>query len=114
MSFAAELMLGSSTYTIRRLQWSIRQEKDQLGRPNAIAHGGQLQIELDSVRDELLVNWMFHPRKTLDGVIRILRADTRAALKTIEFNKAFCVLLKGSFDANSTAKSMTKSLLISA
>ena len=114
MSFAAELLLPNTTYPIRRLQWSVQQEKDQLGRPNAVVQGGKLLVELDSVRDELLVSWMFHPRKTLDGSIRILRADTRAALKTIEFKRAYCVVLKGSFDANATAKSMTRSLLISA
>lgn len=114
MSFSADFILLGISYPIRRLQWSITQNRDQLGRPNAVAYGGQLQVEIDSTRDEVLVNWMFSPRKKLDGQIRLRHADSRATLKTIEFKNAFCVLLKGSFDANSNELSMTKSLLISA
>jgi len=102
------------TYVIRRLQWSIHQEKDHLGRPNAIAHIGQIQLEVHSMPDELLTSWMFEPRKTLDGTIQIMKADTKVTLKTIEFTNAFCVLLKGSFNPGGSNTSLTRSLLISA
>jgi len=115
MAFIAGLKLAGddNTYNIRRLQWSIRQQKDQLGRPNAVVHGGQIQVELASMPDEL-VEWMFQPRKLLDGTIQILRDDTKETLKTITFTNAFCVLLKGSFVPNGPVTSLTRSLLISA
>ena len=38
----------------------------------------------------------------------------QATLKTVKFTNAFCVLLKGSFDATGKERSMTKTILISA
>ncbi len=116
MAFTAGLKLASAdkTYIIRRLQWSVHQQKDQLGRPNAVAHGGQIQVEVASLPDERLVDWMFQPRKLLSGTIQIMRGDTKQKLKTITFTNAYCVLLKGSFAPNGPNTSLTRSLLISA
>lgn len=114
MSFSAELLISKIAYPVRRLQWTISQDTDQLGRPNAVSRGGQLQVELDSVRAEELIDWMLSPRKKLDGRIYLSDTHSRAILKTIEFYNAFCVLLRGSFDASANARSMTKTLLISA
>jgi hypothetical protein len=114
MSFSAELVIPGRAYTVRRLQWSIHQERDHLGRPNAVARGGQIQVEIDSIRDELLVHWMFNPEKKLAGSVRLFEDDSRATLKTVEFANAFCVLLKGSFDGTGNGRSMSQTILISA
>ena len=96
MSFEADLVIADgATYSVRRFSWGLHQPTDVVGRAGAQVQGGQLEIELDSVPDELLHHWALDDTKQLSGQLLVYADDQRGAVrKTIRFTDAYCVGLR--------------------
>jgi hypothetical protein len=117
MSFSAKLSIdGSATdYVVRRFNWALRQQTDLVGRPDARVQGGQLQVEVDSVPDELVHHWALDDTKKLSGQIVVASADDASvARKIILFSNAYCIGLSKQFDGSASTQSMTMTLTLSA
>ncbi|RZK11956.1 MAG: hypothetical protein EOO56_28545 [Hymenobacter sp.] len=117
MSFSAKLIVdgGDMDYVVRRFSWGLRQQTDLVGRPDARVQGGQLQVEIDSVPDELLHHWALDDTKKLSGKLIVATADDgSAARKTITFTDAYCVGLNKLFDGSASTQPMTMTLTLSA
>ena len=116
MSFSAKLFIdGAATHTVRRFSWSLRQQTDLVGRPDARVQGGQLQIEVDSLPDEVVHHWALDDTKKLSGRILVeADDDASAARKTIIFSDAYCIGLSKQFDGSASTQSMTMTLTLSA
>lgn len=114
MSFKAQLLVEEQTYEVNRFSWSIGQNTDALGRPDARVQGGQLHVELDSQPDDLLHHWALDNTKKLEGKLLVFESDILSVRKTVEFRDAFCVGLHKSFDGSGSSRSMTMSLTLSA
>lgn len=114
MSFKAQLLIEEQSYDVNRFSWSIGQNTDVLGRPEARVHGGQLYVELDSQPADLLHHWALDDTKKLEGKLLVFEADRMSVRKTVAFHDAFCVGLHKSFDGSGSAKGMTMSLTLSA
>lgn len=116
MSFEADLIIaGEATYSVRRFSWGLRQPTDTVGRAGALVQGGQLEVELDSVPDELLHHWALDDTKKLSGQLLVYAGDQRGAIrKTINFTDAYCVGLRKQFDGSASKVGMTMTLSLSA
>jgi hypothetical protein len=117
MSFSAAFLVDGSdtTYVVRRFSWSLRQQTDVVGRPDARVQGGQLQVELDSVPDETLHHWALDDTKKMSGRLVVAAADNASVpRKTITFTDAYCVGLSKLFDGSASAQGMTMTLTLSA
>lgn len=115
MSFSAKLFIDGGDYVVRRFTWSLRQQTDLMGRPDARVQGGQLSVEVDSVPDEVVHEWALSDAKQLSGKIVVAAADNAsAARKTIVFTEAYCIGLSKQFDGSASAQSMTMTLTLSA
>jgi hypothetical protein len=116
MSFNAKLFIdGAAPHTVRRFSWSLRQQTDLVGRPDARVQGGQLLIEVDSQPDEVLHHWALDDTKKLSGRL-LVEADDDASVarKTIVFSDAYCIGLSKQFDGSGSTQSMTMTLTLSA
>jgi hypothetical protein len=116
MSFSAKLFIdGGAKHTVRRFSWSLRQQTDLVGRPDARVQGGQLIVEVDSIPDELVHHWALDDTKKMSGKI-IVESDDNAstARKTIIFTDAYCIGLAKQFDGSASTQSMTMTLTLSA
>jgi len=117
MSFSATFMVdgNDTTYVVRRFSWSLRQQTDVVGRPDARVQGGQLLVELDSVPDEVLHHWALDDTKRLSGKLVVASADDASvARKTISFTDAYCIGLSKLFDGSASTQPMTMTLTLSA
>jgi hypothetical protein len=117
MSFSAKLFIdGSGTdYVVRRFSWSLRQQTDVVGRPDARVQGGQLVVEIDSVPDELVHHWALDDTKKMSGRLVVAAADDASvARKTIVFTDAYCIGLSKLFDGSASTQPMTMTLTLSA
>ena len=116
MSFSAKLFIdGAATHTVRRFSWSLRQQTDLVGRPDARVQGGQLLVEVDSLPDEVVHHWALDDTKKLSGRILVeADDDASAARKTIIFSDAYCIGLTKQFDGSASTQSMTMTLTLSA
>jgi hypothetical protein len=117
MSFSAKLFVdGSGTdYVVRSFSWSLRQQTDLVGRPDARVQGGQLVVEIDSVPDELVHHWALDDTKKLSGRLVVASADDASvARKTISFTDAYCIGLSKLFDGSASTQPMTMTLTLSA
>ncbi len=116
MSFEADLIIADeATYSVRRFSWGLRQPTDAVGRAGALVQGGQLEIEIDSVPDELLHHWALDDTKKLSGQLLVYADDQRGAVrKTIRFTDAYCVGLRKNFDGSASNVGMTMTLSLSA
>ena len=100
---------------MRRFSWGLRQQTDLVGRPDARVQGGQLQVELDSVPDELLHHWALDDTKKMSGQLVVASDDDASvARKTITFTDAYCVGLSKLFDGSASTQPMTMTLTLSA
>ena len=117
MSFSASLIVdGSDTpFVVRRFSWGLRQQTDLVGRPDARVQGGQLQVEVDSVPDEVLHHWALDDTKRLSGKLVVASADDASvARRTISFTDAYCIGLSKLFDGSASTQPMTMTLTLSA
>lgn len=117
MSFSATLFIDDSKddYVVRHFSWSLRQQTDLVGRPDARVQGGQLQIEIDSRPDDLVHHWALDDTKKMSGRIVVAAADdSSAARKTITFTDAYCIGMSKLFDGSASTQSMTMTLTLSA
>ena len=115
MSFNSALIVNSKNYTVRSFSWSINQNTDVVGRPDARVQGGQLQVELDSEADDALHHWALDDTKKLSGELVVFSANNRfSRRKTIEFAEAYCVKLQKQFDGSASDQGMTMVLVLSA
>ena len=71
MPFKAELALEGNTYYLNSVSFQIIQAIDNYGRPSSVAKGGKIDIELFTVEDDVIFDWMVHPEKTLNGSINL-------------------------------------------
>ncbi len=94
----AELVLEGNTYLLNSVSIEIEQVADQFGRPSTAAKGGKIEIELFSVEDDVIFDWMVHTKKTLNGSINLYEADFETKLKEIKFEDAYCIEFSERFD----------------
>jgi len=116
MAFSAKLFIdGAADYVVRSFSWSLRQQTDLVGRPDARVQGGQLLIEVDSVPDELMHHWALDDTKKMSGRLVVASADDASvARKTITFTDAYCIGLSKLFDGSASTQPMTMTLTLSA
>jgi hypothetical protein len=93
-----ELILDENTYLLNSLSYEIDQAVDKFGRPSSISKGGKIEIELYSVDNDVIFDWMIHPRKTINGTINLYEGDNETKLKEIKFENAYCIDYTESFD----------------
>jgi hypothetical protein len=87
----AELVLEGNTYLLNSVFFEISQAVDHFGRPSSVPKGGKIEIELDSIKDDVLFDWMVHSRKTMKGSINLYESDHETKLKELKFENAFCI-----------------------
>jgi hypothetical protein len=94
----AELVLEGNTYLLNSVTIEIEQIADQFGRPSTAAKGGKIEIELFSVEDDVIFDWMVHTKKTLNGSINLYEADFETKLKEIKFEDGYCIEFSEHFE----------------
>jgi hypothetical protein len=109
----AELVLEGNTYLLNTVSIEIGQTTDQFGRPSTVAKGGKVEMELFSVEDDVIFDWMVHTKKTLSGSINLYEADFETKFKEIRFEDAYCIEFSERFE-ESTEESLITRFKISA
>jgi len=94
----AELVLDGNTYLLNSVSIEIEQGADQFGRPSTAAKGGKIEIQLFSVEDDVIFDWMVHTKKILSGSINLYEADFETKLKEIKFEDAYCIEFSEKFE----------------
>jgi hypothetical protein len=107
----AELVLEGNTYLLNSVSIDIEQVVDEFGRPSTVAKGGKIEIELFSVEDDVIFDWMVHTKKTLNGSINLYEADFETKLKEIKFEDAYCIEFNERFDEASEDSLITKFII---
>lgn len=104
----AELVLEGNTYLLNSISVEIEQSTDQFGRPSTAAKGGKIELELFSVEDDVIFDWMVHTKKTLNGSINLYEADFETKVKEIKFDGAYCIEFCEHFSEGSEDSLVTK------
>jgi hypothetical protein len=104
----AELLLEGNTYLLNSVTIEIEQIADQFGRPSTAAKGGKIEIELFSVEDDVIFDWMVHTKKTLNGSINLYEADFETKLKEIKFEDGYCIEFNEHFEEASDNSLVTR------
>lgn len=115
MAFTATLHLTAeaATWSVREFHWALVQNIDELTRPQAGVHGGQLSLALDHLHHPVLDAWMASPTKLRSGSLTVRAADGHR-FRTVRFEDAYCVSEGLHFDSTGLGPATTMSLLISA
>lgn len=89
-SFSSDLLVSGKTFTVLTCEYTLSQPTDPRGRPSAGVRSSLLRISLVGADYAVLTEWAINPRKVLNGKI-IFRDTKGATLKTLSFEKAYCV-----------------------
>ncbi len=106
--------LEGKTYLLNRLSLEISQAVDSVGRPSSSTKGGKIRLEMDSVDDDTITDWMVNAHKKLNGKVVFYKIDEASKLKELKFEDAYCVEMLEKFDGTSSSEGMTMQLTISA
>ena len=98
MSFIAKLKIDEDNMNVLRCGFRFTQNTDTNGRPTSIAHGGIIDLLVESNGGTNLFDWMINATQTKSGAITFYRRDTQSKLKTLEFTDAYCVDYYETFD----------------
>jgi hypothetical protein len=109
MSFAAKLQLNGSDddYNVLKMSYSIDQAFTARHRPNGSPTNSTLNITIETSRNSNITEWMLSPTSSKTGKIIFYRRDVGAAMKTIDFEEAYCVHLEETFDSTDDSPMQT-------
>ena len=101
MSFSAKMQLNGSDddYNVLKMNYHVDQAFDSRHRPNGSPTNGLLEVTIETSRNSHITEWMLSPTSSKTGKIIFYRRDVGAAMKTIDFEEAYCVHLEETFDA---------------
>lgn len=92
MAFEATLNVGDNHYNLHWFLLQIGQNEDARGRIASRPAWG-LILEMDTLDDDTLKDWMVNPTMQKDGSVVLNRIDEAdAQFKQIEFRRAYCVM----------------------
>ncbi len=100
MSFLAKLKLDGEEYNVLHCGFRFVQSTNTTGKPNAIPHGGNVNLVVESTGSTDVFDWMISAVQTKNGSITFYRRDNMSKLKTLEFSDGHCVDYYESFDHN--------------
>jgi len=112
MSFLAKLEIDGESYNVLEFDMHITQKVDHSGKPQEVAEGGNIHMEVESTKSVDFMKWMISNTQTKDGTIIFYRRDAMSKLKELKFEKAFCIDFKEKFLSTQEVP-MTMELLIS-
>src|ERR1700759_2236588 len=109
MSFSAKLQLNGSDddYNVLKMNYHIDQAFTPRHRPNGSPTNSVLDITIETSRNSNITEWMLSPTSAKTGKIIFYRRDVGAAMKTIDFEEAYCVHLEETFDATNDSPMQT-------
>lgn len=114
MSFKGILTVDEKSFNVQNMKFSLHQPVDSNGRPNARPNGGFIQISIESSKEsKLFMAWMLDAEATKNGRVEFTSRDNSGILKTISFEKAYCIGYDESFEATGSSPMLVQ-LLISA
>ena len=114
MSFKAEMLLEGTTCPLSGRSIDMSQEVDEMGRPSSASRGGIIRMEMDSLKDDVLIDWVMNATKTLSGKITLYRADdVFTRLKDLSFENAYCIELRERFLGAGEADRLVMMLTVS-
>ncbi|MXO32397.1 type VI secretion system tube protein TssD [Apibacter sp. B2912] len=105
-SFSAKLELDGENYTVLECDYFFHKKKDSTSKPTGETSGGQINLSIESNGKTDFVDWVLSQDNTKDGKIIFFRRDGMGRLYTVEFEKAYCIDFKETF--NSTGSSPMK------
>ena len=99
MAYEGTLSVDGTDYKINWMLLRVVRDEDKRGVPSSRPEWGLL-LGVDAMEDSTIKNWMIDPHMQKDGKVVLNRIDEDAAFKEIEFKKAYCVLYKDEFFAD--------------
>ena len=89
-SYSADFTISNKTFIVLTCEYTLSQPTDARGRASAGVRSGLIRISLVGTDYAILTEWAINPRKFYDGVV-LFRDGKGGKLKTLEFEKGYCV-----------------------
>lgn len=105
-SFLAKLELDGEIYTVLECDYSFQKKRDKTSKPTGETSGGEINLSIESNGKTDFADWILSQDRTKKGNIIFYRRDGMSKLYDIEFDKAYCLDFKETF--NSTDSSPMK------
>lgn len=107
------LKVGGRQFDILEFDYSLYKETDPQGLPSSIIRGGKINILLESSDSSFFFEWICNGFEKKDGLVVLVKRDSEATMKAIEFKNAYLVSYneKFSYSGNEPA---TESITLSA
>lgn len=104
MAYEGELIIEGKSYKVIRACMMVSRSMDERGRP-VTSPTWRMYLLLDADSDSTITNWMFDPRKQIDGTLELRRQGEGSTVKKIEFKKTSCFRMRDHFNASESFSS---------
>jgi hypothetical protein len=112
MSISARLYVEDKEYNILYLNISMSQDVDKSGKPIAKPVGGYFDIDIETTKDNTILDWMLKPAELKDAKIVIPSRFGTSKSQIYELKDVYCIEFANSF-TSITPKPMTTSFRLS-
>lgn len=112
MSFKATFKVDDKEYNVLSCSYSLTQDYDITGRPSSVAHGGVVNLVVESTDDTSLFEWMCDSFMKKDATVTFNKRDENSKMKELEIKEAYLVGFNESFDNTGTG-AMIESITLS-
>ena len=89
--------LDGKSHPVQSFSYNLRQHTDHTGQPASETMGGEIQLTLESTKDNEFLEWMCDSYMRKDGKIIIMKSEEEGKLKEFEFKEAFMTDFSESF-----------------
>jgi Hemolysin coregulated protein Hcp (TssD) len=102
MSFLSKLIVDSNTYSVLNCNYKFAQDRDPSNKPSGVAHGGEIKIRIEATAKTDFLDWTLKENQVKDGEIVFYKRDAMSKLRSIKFEKAYCISYEETFNAENT------------
>jgi hypothetical protein len=102
-SFLAKLELEGQSYNILTCGYSFQKPTDSTSKPSGKTLGGEITLSIESNGKTDFVDWILSGDRNKEGKIIFYRRDMMSKLYEIQFEKAYCIQFKETFDSSGSS-----------
>lgn len=98
-AYKSILKVGGTEYRLMKFSYTLVQPtEEKTNRPTSSVIGGTIECWVKSTEDNTFWEWMCDPTMRKDGSIELYKMNEDSPLRTLEFQKAYCVEFTEAFN----------------
>jgi Hemolysin coregulated protein Hcp (TssD) len=102
MSFLSKLTIDNQDFVVLSCNYRFYKDRDPSNKPSGSALGGELKVKIEATGKTEFLDWTLKEDQTKDGEIIFYKRDAMSKLRSIKFERAYCISYEETFNSENT------------